>query len=93
MKNVYLLERTDTDTFITIGIYSHKKKAEDVISSLPQEYSYILSRLPLNEIVSNDKIEDNLGMFDHWHYGKFRGETIIIDEDGEIVEEIDTIND
>ena len=87
-KHVYLLERSlDVGLWVTVGIFTSRAKAEELLKRLPKKYSFILSQLPLNtKLAKGPSCEDQLGLFEHWHYGTCESDYSFVSEDGEYVE-------
>ena len=68
------------------------QKAEQVLKKLPKKYAYAIYKLPLDaKLTKRPKLEDQQGIFDHWHYGAQEIECIRADDDGKIIDQDRTI--
>jgi hypothetical protein len=87
-KFAYLLELHVGKQPTNIGIFTSKKKAESFLKKLPKKYAYAIYKLPLNaKLTKGPKLEDQQGIFDHWHYGTQKIEYIHTDDDGNLIDQ------
>jgi len=72
-KFVYLLEHYVFDRPTQVGIFTSRKKAEVLLRKLSKKNQYTIYRLPLNtKLTKGKKLEDQQGVYDHWHYGTYQ---------------------
>jgi hypothetical protein len=84
----FILEIAENGKFAIIGVFSSHEKAQDFLKDLPKRHSYILTKVPMDErIAQGTNIEDGLGAYNHWHYGKSEVEYAKLDDEGNIVEQ------
>ncbi len=70
-RYLYLLEHYGKKQPTLVGIFTSKREAEKVLRRSPLKLTYSLYSLPLNKkVTKGTKLEDVLGNFDHWHYGR-----------------------
>ena len=85
-KYVYLLEHIKRKRPIIVGVYSSRKKAESALKGLPKSYPFILYKLRLNTTLTKGKtLEDQQGVYDHWHYGTDEITTVMVDDGGNVI--------
>ena len=85
-KYVYLLERHAAQQSVNVGIFTSLAKAKSFLKSLPKTHQYIIYKLPLNtKLTKGRNLEDQQGIFDHWHYGTNDIEFWELDNQGNII--------
>jgi hypothetical protein len=74
MKYVYLVERATVDRgrYVILGIFTSRKTATEFVGNCPEHYTYGMYKLPVNELLAtaDERLSDQLGRFDHWHFGR-----------------------
>ena len=71
MKYIYIIEKVSKKRFVLVGVWSDRKRAVEFLKNASMSFSYILTKVPVNRNVSFGKdFEDNMGAYDHWHFGK-----------------------
>jgi len=88
-KYVYLLEKALGDSrWVNVGIFTSLQRAERFLESLPKKHSYIVTQLPVNTALAKGRaLDDQQGIFEHWHYGTEEDDYQILDEAGKVIEE------
>ena len=85
-KYVYLLEHHKAQQPVNVGIFTSLAKAKSFLKSLPKKYQYKVYKLPLNtKLTKGRNLEDQRGIFDHWHYGTSNIELWELDHQGNII--------
>mgnify|MGYP001439710674 FL=1 len=85
MKYVYVLDYFIHERVVVIGIFTSLAKAEAFLKTLPRKYDYTIYKLPINtNLTKGRKLEDQQGIFDHWHYSTYT-EYYEEDEKGNLV--------
>ncbi len=85
---VYLLELHEGNLPTNVGLFTSRKRAERALKKLPKKYCYAIYKLPLNlKLTKGSKLEDQQGIFDHWHYGTQKIQFIDTDDSGKILDQ------
>ena len=85
-RYVYLLEHFRRKRPTNVGVFTSRKKAEAALRRLPKSYPFALYKLRLNATLTKGRtLEDQQSIYDHWHYGTDEVETVITDEQGNVV--------
>jgi len=86
MKYVYVLENFIHERPVLTGIFTSLAKAEAFLKRLPKKYEYTIYKLLINtNLTKGRKLEDQRGIFDHWHYGTYVFTVYEDDERGNLV--------
>jgi|ERR1017187_3479387 hypothetical protein len=85
-RNVYLLEHTKRKRLTIVGVFSSREKAEAVLRRLPKTYPFLLYKLRMNATLTKGRtLEDQQGVYRHWHYGTDEVVTVTTDDEGNVI--------
>ena len=85
-RYVYLLEHFKRKQPTNVGVFSSRRKAEVVLRRLPKSYPFALYKLRLNTTLTKGRtLEDQQGVYNHWHYGTDEVESVTTDEHGSVI--------
>jgi hypothetical protein len=86
-KYIYLIEHYIIERPTNVGIFTSRKKAESFLKKLPKKHEYTIYKLPINsKLTKGEKLEDQQGIFDHWHYGTIDCYYEEYSDDGKLIE-------
>ena len=92
MKYIYFLEHFASDQPVVVGAFTSLLKAKDFLKTLTKKFPYAIYKIPTNtNLTKGRRLEDQQGIFEHWHYGTNKIEYVNVSENGVVIDSGTTI--